>query len=315
VTPDNGVIRATVHLDGPLDVAGSLEPFRRSGDDLLDRWDGTTLLRTLPTSAGTVPYRVRPGGALDAPLLDVAVIDPAHLSFVLAAVGSTFVTAPRALAELAAVDPVVARLDALYPGLRPVRQFDLFAAIVRCISAQQVNLTWAATLRRRLAESFGRRHDVDGAEVWSLDAATLAGTRVDDIRALQWTTRKAEYIVGVATATATGDLDPRRLLELPDDAVIGALTRLRGLGVWTAEWVLARSLGRPRVVAGDLGVRKAIGAAYLGDSLPSEERVRAATAHWGEAAGVAQALVLHSLVAGGLSAGGLSAGGLSAAGL
>jgi len=300
VTPDGGLVRATVRLDGPLNVASSLEPFRRSGDDLLDRWDGTTLLRTLPTSMGTVPYRMRPEGTLDAPLLDVTVADPDHLPFVLEAIGSTFVTAPRALAALAAADPVVARLDALYPGLRPVRQFDLFAAIVRCISAQQVNLTWAATLRRRLAEAFGRRHGIDGAEVWSLDTTTLADARVDDIRALQWTTRKAEYIVGVATAIAAGDLDPRRLRELPDDEVIARLTRLRGLGVWTAEWVLARSLGRPRVVAGDLGVRKAIGAAYLGDPLPSEERVRAATAHWSEAAGVAQALVLQGLVAGGL---------------
>ena len=73
---------------------------------------------------------------------------------------------------------------------------------------------------------------------------------------------------------------------------------MRGIGVWTAEWLLARTLGRPRVVAGDLGVRKAVGLAYLGGGLPTDVEVRRLTAHWGEAAGMAQALVLHALVAG-----------------
>ena len=49
------------------------------------------------------------------------------------------------------------------------------------------------------------------------------------------------------------------------------------------------------MVAGDLGVRKAVGAAYLGGRLPSPAEVRAATAHWGAAAGVAQQLLLHWL--------------------
>jgi DNA-3-methyladenine glycosylase II len=80
--------------------------------------------------------------------------------------------------------------------------------------------------------------------------------------------------------------------------------RIRGIGRWSAEWVLARTLGRPRVVAGDLGVRKAVGLAYLGTTAPSEAEVRAATAHWGESAGVAQALLLHALAEGQLGGSG-----------
>ena len=77
--------------------------------------------------------------------------------------------------------------------------------------------------------------------------------------------------------------------------MIARLTALHGIGRWTAEWLLARTLGRPRVVAGDLGVRKSVGMAYFEDRMPSEAEVRQATAHWGEAAGVAQQLLLHSL--------------------
>jgi DNA-3-methyladenine glycosylase II len=76
---------------------------------------------------------------------------------------------------------------------------------------------------------------------------------------------------------------------------VARLVAFPGIGRWTAEWLLARTLGRPRVVAGDLGVRKAVGAAYLDGRMPSEAEVRAVTGHWGPAAGVAQQLLLHWL--------------------
>jgi DNA-3-methyladenine glycosylase II len=168
-----------------------------------------------------------------------------------------------------------------------------------------VNLRWAATTRARLAEAFGAHHEVAGHVVYSLDAARFAGLTVDAIRALQFTTRKAEYIVAAAEAIASGRLGLARLAELSDEEVIAALEGLRGIGRWTAEWILARTLGRPRVVAGDLAVRKAVGMAYLGmppkGPLPSEEEVRRATAHWGPSAGVAQQLLLQGYGAGTLA--------------
>jgi DNA-3-methyladenine glycosylase II len=206
-----------------------------------------------------------------------------------------FVTAPGPLAELSAIDPVIAGLEALYPGLRPVLQLDPLIALIRAISAQQVNLQWATTTRRRLAEAFGCQHTLSSYQVFSLAAERLAAVDVMALRALQLTTRKAEYVVALATAVATGRLDLAALRDRPDAEVIACLTACRGLGRWTAEWFLARALGRPRVVAGDLGVRKAVGAAYCHGNLPSETEVRELTAHWGAAAGVAQQLLLHGL--------------------
>lgn len=110
------------------------------------------------------------------------------------------------------------------------------------------------------------------------------------------TTRKSEYVIGLAQAVVSGSLDVTTLSQASDDEVIERLTAVRGLGRWTAEWFLARALGRPRVVAGDLGVRKAIGAMYCQGNMPSEAEVRDCTAHWGAAAGVAQQLALQTLV-------------------
>ena len=203
--------------------------------------------------------------------------------------------APAEFESLVRADPLIASLHGRYRGLRPVLQPDLLGALVRCISAQQVNLRWAVTTRRRLAERFGRRHRVGSHVAYSLSAERLAEAKVGDIRVLQFTTRKAEYIVGVAREIAAGNLDKAGLARLPDAEVIARLTVLRGIGQWTAEWILARTLGRPRVVAGDLGVRKAVGLAYLGTSSPSEAEVRRATEHWGPNSLFAQTLLLQAL--------------------
>lgn len=290
-----------VPLAGPLDIATSLEGIRHWGDDLLDRWDGVALLRTLPFGGRAIAYATTFGGTQDAPLASVIVEEdapPGAFAAIADAVRQTFVLAPPEFAALRASDPVLARLDGLYPGLRTVRQWDLLAALVRCISAQQVNLRWAATTRQRLATAFGDPHTVAGYTVYSLAPQRLAAATVAEVRGLQFTTRKSEYLIAAAEVIASSTLDLPMLMALSDDEVIARLTAFRGIGRWTAEWILARTLGRPCVVAGDLGVRKAIARAYLGTSaapLPPEDEVRRVTAHWGAAANIAQTLLLHGL--------------------
>jgi DNA-3-methyladenine glycosylase II len=272
--------------------------FRRNGDDLLDRWDGRRHLRTLPVPGGSVAYSCTFVGTLRRPLLQVVVEAVEHRAAVEAALRKTFTPRPRLFAELLEQDAVLAPLDQRFAGLAAVRSFDVFASLVRCISAQQINLKWAATIRRRLAESYGSRHEVDGAFVYSLRPAEIAKADPAAIRELQFTVRKAESVIGIARAIVEGRLDPTGLAERTDAEVIEELTALKGVGLWTAEWILARTFGRNSVVAGDLGVRKAVGLAYFEGRMPTEEEVRERTAHWGTSAGFAQALLLHGLAEG-----------------
>jgi DNA-3-methyladenine glycosylase II len=285
----------TVQFPVPLDILASLEVFRRAGDDGIDRWDGHTLVRTARVGDEVIPFTGTVVGSVDAPVVQVTVAHATHAIAIEQTVRAMFITAPDPLAELTAIDPVIARLEARYAGLRPVLQSDLLTALIRAISAQQVNLRWATITRRRLAEAFGYQHTLGPHQVFSLDPTRLAAADVTALRTLQFTTRKAEYIVALATAVTTGTLDLDALRHQSDADVITCLTACRGLGRWTAEWFLARALGRPRVVAGDLGVRKAVGAAYLNGRLPSETEVRELTSHWGAAASVAQQILLHAL--------------------
>ncbi len=286
-------------LQAPLDVAASLEALRRPGDDLVDRWDGAVLVGT----AGDVGYAAAAGGNLTRPWLDVTVEPPASAGEVAVAVAERFVPAPPAFAELCRTDPVVGGLDGTFPGVRTVRRPDLLAALIHCVSAQQVNLAWAATTRRRLAEAFGRRLTVAGRAVYRHDAERLAGAAVAELRALQLTNAKAAAVIEAAAAVAEGRLRLEDLAPLADAEVVARLTALRGIGVWSARWVLARTLGRPVVVTGDLGVRRAVGLAYLGTRSPAPAEVARATAHWGGAANVAQQLLLHALASGALAQG------------
>ena len=269
--------------------------FRRSGDDLLDRWDGNTFARTIAIDRETIAYACTFETVNDGLKVRVAVEGASYHKEIADLVRTMFVIPPAHFADLKLSDPVINDLDHRYPGVRSVRQSNLFNALIRCISTQQVNLRWAATCRRRLAETFGRIHDVNGQVVHSLDPARIATLDVADIRALQFTNSKAEYIINVARVIASGELTIDVLDRLTDEEIVTRLTAIRGVGLWTAEWILARTLGRAHVVGGDLGVRKAVGIAYFGGARPSENEVRRATAHWGESAAIAQALLLHAL--------------------
>jgi DNA-3-methyladenine glycosylase II len=285
----------TVRIDAKIDYAASLEFFRRSGDDLLDRWDGRTLVRTIAVGTTPIAYACTFAAVEDALEMQVAVKDERYRDEIERIVRAMFVIPPPQFSDLISHDPIIAALDVRYPAVRSVRQSNLFGALLRCISTQQVNLRWAATCRSRLAETFGRPHQIGGTVVYSLDPARIATLKVSDIRGLQLTNSKSEYIINVARVIASGEVTIDLLDRMTGEEIITCLSAIRGIGVWSAEWILARTLGRPRVVAGDLGVRKAVGIAYCGGTRPIESEVRRVTAHWGESAAVAQALLLHAL--------------------
>jgi DNA-3-methyladenine glycosylase II len=283
-----------IQLEGPIDFAASLEIFRRSGDDLLDRWDGTWLMRTVRLNNEPIAYACRPSGSLDSPTLLVRIEKAGHADAVERAIVESVSRLTPEFNQLARTDPIIGRLAQLHRGFRPLLHPDLMVALVRAISAQQVNLRWAATVRARLAANYGRRHRLGDQWVMSLDPRRLAQLETADIRALQFTTRKAEYVINAARAIAEGILELGQLNQLTDAEVVARITAVRGLGVWTSEWLLARTMGRPRVSAADLGVRKAVGKAYYDGRMPSPDEVRSATDHWGSAAAFAQELLLHA---------------------
>jgi DNA-3-methyladenine glycosylase II len=156
----------------------------------------------------------------------------------------------------AAGEERLAPLVLRFAGFRPTLAPDPFEMLVGAITAQQVSLFSATAIRNRFVERLGERV----GRVWAFPTREQVATASEEeLFSLGFSRRKAEYVIGLACS----DLDLEGLPLLPDDEVKAQLTALRGLGEWTADWFLARYLGRPHAwPAGDLALRKAVRALY-----------------------------------------------------
>src|SRR5262245_32292989 len=255
---------ASLTVSGPLDVARSLSRYRLWGEDPVNqlsdgafrrvvRVDGRWRGYVLTWSGGPDDTRLtvsvpeaRGGRVLDAALAEVRHICGLDLDV-------------RPFYQQAAGDRTLGGLIPRLYGLRPTLSPEPFEMLVGSVCAQQVNLAFAFVVRARLVRRFGSPVRVDGQTVWAFpEPAAVARGGVGELRAMQLTVRKSEYIVGLAERIVSGELDLAALKTRSNEEVIETLTSVRGLGRWTAEWFLARGLGRGDVCpAGDLAVRKA----------------------------------------------------------
>ena len=146
-------------------------------------------------------------------------------------------------------------------GLRPFRPASLFEMLVIAITEQQISMRVAEVMREKLTARFG--DVVDGTPVFPDESALKAAT-IRELRRCGLSHRKAEYVRDLSRMVASGKLDLERLRGLSDEEAFQALTQIRGVGPWTADYVLVRGLGRvDRVPVEDLGIRGVVGK-YLG---------------------------------------------------
>lgn len=264
-------------LPQPYDFVASTERFRTYGHDPANAWHEGGLHRVV--TGREVRIAAAPGG------VSVEPIDGAIATAVEWMLGGAFDLG--AFWAWASGDPVLEALAPPLSGYRPPLALDGWETLVGSITAQQVSLHAALAVRSRLIERFGERH---GA-AWEFPRrARIAAATVDEIAALGFSRRKAEYVVGLARS----ELDLDGLVSLPDDGVIDAITSVRGLGRWSADWFLARRLGRGSAwPAGDLGVRKAVSRFYGDGRMLSEQEVRGV----GERFGSWRNIACHMLLA------------------
>jgi AraC family transcriptional regulator of adaptative response / DNA-3-methyladenine glycosylase II len=163
-------------------------------------------------------------------------------------------------------------------GLRVLLTLDPFEALVWAILGQQVNLSFAYAMRRDLIRLAG----VAAGEglIAHPDAPGIAALRVEDLLALRFSRRKAEYLLHAAAQVAEGQLDLEAMTTATGAA--RALQGLRGCGPWTAQYVLMRGLGfRDCVPVGDAGLTLALQRRFGLDTrpdIPETQRLMAAFA-------------------------------------
>jgi DNA-3-methyladenine glycosylase II len=231
-----------VSLPEPFDFALSTERFRAFGADLANLWHDGGLHRVfhgVEVRIEEAPdgVRIEPGDELLAGDVRRLLGGPFDLDSFYAFAGT---------------EPVLAEIVPRLRGFRPPLAPDPFETLVTSITAQQISLRAAFAVRNRFIQAFG----VQAGEAWAFPTRErVALASQEEIVALGFSRRKADYAIGIARA----DLDLDSLGLLPDNEVKATLTALPGIGEWTAEWFLARHLARPDAwPAGDLGLRKAV---------------------------------------------------------
>ncbi|MHB8492874.1 MAG: DNA-3-methyladenine glycosylase family protein, partial [Solirubrobacteraceae bacterium] len=171
-----------------------------------------------------------------------------------------------ALAHLAATDPVMAALMMQHRPDSTAWETDLFRSLVSSIVSQQLSSKAADSIMRRVVATVAPDGEIT-------PEALLAKTH-EELRAAGLSNAKARYLRSLAELVSSGELRLEALRALDDAAVIEQLTKVKGIGRWTAEMFLVFSLGRPDVFsAGDLGIRNAIRRHYGIDSPTLDELV------------------------------------------
>jgi DNA-3-methyladenine glycosylase II len=265
-------------LPQPYDFELSTGRYRAFGPDLANLWHDGGLHRVV--DGREVRIEAADGGVSVEPL--DAAIEPVVRKLL----GAEFDLG--AFVEFAQGDDVLARLVVALAGLRPPLAPDPFETLVTSITAQQVSLRAAFAIRNRMISLLG----TPASQAIAFPTRErVAATPPAELRDIGFSQRKAEYVVGLARS----DVDLDLLQLLPDDEVKARITALPGLGEWTADWFLARHLARPHAwPAGDLGLRKAVGAFYEDGCVPSIEETRA----YGERFDPFQNISAHYLLAG-----------------
>jgi DNA-3-methyladenine glycosylase II len=187
-------------------------------------------------------------------------------------------------------DPVMSALAERLRGLKPPRTPSVFEALVDSITEQQISLTAARSIERRIIRAFGDILAWDGSEYFAFPTpARLADASLEDLRACGLSGKKAEYIQGIAVQIRDGLLDlENHGPEERTQAIVLGLTGIRGVGLWTAELAVLRGLSRlDAIPADDLGIRRSISAFYSKEARIDTAEARRIAEVWGPWKGLA----------------------------
>ena len=197
-------------------------------------------------------------------------------------------------------DPVFAPLAERFWGLKPPRTATVFEALVIAIIEQQIGLQVANVLQNRLVMRLGPAVKFEELDFFAFPSPERpAGLEPQDLRDLGLSMNKSRFILGIAEGTASGDLDPESLKKMATEEAREVLVSIKGVGRWTADYVLVRGLGRFEAVPiDDLGIRDAVGIFYKEGERATAQEAEEVLSRFEDLAGVAAYYLLSARFSG-----------------
>jgi len=286
--------RFTLKVVPPFRLDLTVWALRRRPENKMDRWDGETFCRGLVLNGKPVEIAVIQIGSMTMPRLQVTVTGVPSGHNLRAGVTETLNRMLGLQANLkgfyrhAANDARLSILARRFRGVKPPQFPSLLEALVNGIACQQFSLAAGIQILNRLSEKFGIPVIETGIRAHTFPRPEdLAALKPEPLRNLGFSRHKAEAIIELSRAIVAGNLDRDRLVSLDDGSAVEQLCSLRGVGRWTAEYVLLRGLGRLHIFPGDdVGARNNL-KKWLGLRKPLDyDGVRRLIARWEPYAGL-----------------------------
>ena len=180
---------------------------------------------------------------------------------------------PHDFYKMAALDPLLEPLLCRYQGLHIPQSETIFESLILSILGQQISTHVASMLRKELIVNYGDHLKIDGSAHYAFPTPeTLSQATVEELKTHKLSGRKAEYIRQIAIMESEGSTDLESFRSLSADNATRKLTDLKGVGNWTANWLLVRALShQDGFPSGDLALQKYMGNLILKRSIMSEK--------------------------------------------
>jgi DNA-3-methyladenine glycosylase II len=239
---------------------------RRRAHNVVDRFDDGIWRRVLVIGKSPVAVAVRQTQFESRPEIEVRISTarPQPLKAEVAAIVTKMLGLERDLSDfyrIARTDPRLRELAERLRGMKPVRYATVFEGFANAVACQLVSLSAGMHVLNRMADAYGSPGEISSAATPMRSfppPATIARSNPDALRAFGLSRQKGEYLIGLAKlAIDPKDRDFASIERLKDDDAIARLSKIRGVGRWTAEYVMLRSFGRINIFPGDdVGGRK-----------------------------------------------------------
>ena len=247
-----------VHPTPPFRLDLTVWALRRRAHNRIDQWDGTTYTRVLLVDQVPVKVEVSQLHPISPPYLQVNIWSPEPRADLSTRVKEALQRMLGFSLDLAGFyarvqhDPAVSPLAQRFVGMKPPRFPSLFEAFLNAFACQQVTLDVGLLLLNRLTETYGLPCADDRTVYHAFPRPDeIANASIEDLRTLGFSRQKARAMLELAARLIQEPYALSPLEVMGNEEVSSTVLSLRGVGRWTAEYVLLRGLGRLETFPGD----------------------------------------------------------------
>lgn len=282
-------------VTSPFRLDFTVWALRRRKSNIVDQWDGTKYTRIIVIDNNPIEITITQEAksieskiiiSLQSEIEITKQIQQEASSIIQKMLGLTLNLEP--FYALAKKNDVLKSLVSQFSGVKPPRFPTVFEGLINSIACQQVTLDVGIVMLNRLSVAFGMKFTQGDNVFYAFPRPIdLSEVSEEEIKKLGFSYQKARAIREIAASVINNRISLEGLENMTNKEVTEHLTSIRGIGRWSAEYVLLRGLGRLDIFPGDdVGAQNNLKRIFHLDSKPTYEEIKMLTSQWQPYAGL-----------------------------